>query len=434
MTTLIKGPVPNKFSDLFLFLIIAFVLNGMALGQFRQSPELLQLQFQQYQLQQQRQQLKQQALAEQSPTKTTSETIQQQFEEKKQGGQPIQVPTQQITQAPQPIPAPVRPQIQSVQDLVNNNSSCVDPPFICPHPRIQFFLYTRSTQTNPELLNTKDNDSLYSSQFNPKHPTKVIIHGFQGGRNLAPSTDLRKAYFTRGDYNIIIVDYSTLAQIPCVSQIEWAPRFCGKCIAQLASYLNNHPQGVTPDKLHLIGYSIGAHIAGLTANYINRGKLGRITGLDPTIVFSMGTTGNRSRDLDFTDAHFVDVIHTAAGVLGQWGPSGHADFYINGGSSQPGCQSNSLIETLSCDHTRVTPYFIESINTEAGFWAVPCPNRFFYAFGWCTPAESEYVLMGEHISHTARGIYYLETNPKKPYAKGYPVKRQGAARAIRTPG
>lgn len=98
-----------------------------------------------------------------------------------------------------------------------------------------------------------------------------------------------------------------------------------------------------PDKLHLIGYSIGAHIAGLTANYVTKGKLGRITGLDPTIIFSMGTTGNRSRDLDFTDAHFVDVIHTAAGVLGQWGPSGHADFYVNGGTSQPGCASSSLI-------------------------------------------------------------------------------------------
>lgn len=149
------------------------------------------------------------------------------------------------------------------------------------------------------------------------------------------------AYFTRGDYNIIIVDYSSLAQVPCVSQVEWAPRFCGKCIAQLAYYLMTHPRGVTPDTLHLIGYSVGAHIAGLAANYVTKGKLGRITGLDPTILFS--GANNRSRDLDPTDAHFVDVIHTAAGVLGQWGPSGHADFYVNGGTSQPGCGSTSLI-------------------------------------------------------------------------------------------
>lgn len=55
----------------------------------------------------------------------------------------------------------------------------------------------------------------------------------------------------------------------------------------------------------------------------------------------MGT--NRSHDLDPSDALFVDVIHTGAGILGQWGPNGHADFYVNGGTSQPGCLSTSII-------------------------------------------------------------------------------------------
>ena len=86
------------------------------------------------------------------------------------------------------------------------------------------------------------------------------------------------AYFTHGDYNIIIVDYSTLVKEPCLSQINWAPRFGAKCIAQLVDYLSKHPRGVPPDVLHLIGYSVGAHIAGLVANYLNKGKLGRITG------------------------------------------------------------------------------------------------------------------------------------------------------------
>lgn len=66
----------------------------------------------------------------------------------------------------------------------------------------------------------------------------------------------------------------------------------------------------------------------------------KIAGLDPSIVFYM--RGNRSRDVDSSDAHFVDILHTGAGVLGQWGPNGHADFYINGGSSQPGCTSDTL--------------------------------------------------------------------------------------------
>lgn len=60
--------------------------------------------------------------------------------------------------------------------------------------------------------------------------------------------------------------------------MEWAPRFCAQCIGQMVDYLRKHPNGVPPDKLHLLGYSIGAHIAGLVSNYVNVGKLGRITG------------------------------------------------------------------------------------------------------------------------------------------------------------
>lgn len=42
--------------------------------------------------------------------------------------------------------------------------------------------------------------------------------------------------------------------------------------------------------------------------------------------------------LDFSDANFVDIIHTCAGTVGFVKPIGHADFYPNGGTyRQPGC-------------------------------------------------------------------------------------------------
>ncbi|XP_058801620.1 pancreatic lipase-related protein 2 [Phymastichus coffea] len=310
---------------------------------------------------------------------------------------------------------------KSWQDLFNS-TSCARPPFTCPYPQIQFFLYTRETQQSPFFIDVTRRDSLFKSRFNPTHPTKIIIHGFGGGRNLAPSTDLRKAYFTRGNYNIIIVDYGSLVREPCLSQISWGPDFCSRCIAQLVRYIRDHPRGTPVENIHMLGYSVGAHIAGLVANYLPDDKIGRITGLDPTIFFYMN--GNRSRDLDTTDAHFVDVIHTGAGILGQWGPNGHADFYVNGGSSQPGCATSSILQTLSCDHTKVTPYYIESITTKVGFWAAPCANLFSYLIGWCNPSEDEYIPMGEDTPHTARGIFYLSTNAHKPYALGLPVKKQ----------
>ncbi|EAA12397.4 AGAP007991-PA, partial [Anopheles gambiae str. PEST] len=261
--------------------------------------------------------------------------------------------------------------------------SCLEKPYRCPHPRIKFYLYTRRTQHTPELIDVLDPESLYYTHWNPSHPVKIVIHGFGGGRNLSPSPDMRKAYFTRGNYNIIIVDYGSAVTEPCLNQIEWAPRFGSLCVSQLVKYIANHPRGVPPDDMHLIGYSVGAHIAGLVANYLTpaEGKLGRITGLDPTIFFYAGS--NNSRDLDPSDAHFVDIIHTGAGILGQWSPGGHADFYVNGGTSQPGCASSTIFQTLACDHTKVTPYFIESINSERGFWAGPCPTLISYLLGWC---------------------------------------------------
>lgn len=59
-----------------------------------------------------------------------------------------------------------------------------------------------------------------------------------------------------------------------------------------------------------------------------------------------------------------------------------------------------LAETLSCDHTKVTPYYIESINTKVGFWAAPCANLFSYLIGWCTPPEEEHIAMGEDTPHS----------------------------------
>ncbi|XP_044006296.1 phospholipase A1 member A-like isoform X2 [Aphidius gifuensis] len=315
----------------------------------------------------------------------------------------------------------VKAQNKTLKDLFNS-SSCARPPYTCPHPQIEFYLYTRTTQKKPALIDVKNYRSLDYTTFNNSHPTKIIIHGFGGGRNLAPSTDLRNAFFKRGDYNIIIVDYGTLVREPCLSQMQWGPDFCSRCIAQLVRYLKHHPRGIQVENIHVLGYSVGAHIAGLIANYLPDDKLGRITGLDPTIFFYMN--GNRSRDLDETDANFVDVIHTGAGILGQWGPNGHADFYVNGGSSQPGCATASILQTLSCDHTKVTPYYIESITSKAGFWAAPCPNLFSYLIGWCSPEAHEWIQMGEDTPHTARGVFYLSTNAHKPYARGLPEKNR----------
>lgn len=90
---------------------------------------------------------------------------------------------------------------------------------------------------------------------------------------------------------------------------------------------------------HLIGHSLGAHIAGFAGkavqNYTNS-SIGRITGLDPAgPLYLLASAENR---LASTDAELVVALHTDGGVLGYLGEIGDIDFYANGGTpNQPGC-------------------------------------------------------------------------------------------------
>lgn len=59
--------------------------------------------------------------------------------------------------------------------------------------------------------------------------------------------------------------------------------------------------------------------------------------LDPALPFF--ATLNNDWKLDPKDAGFVDVIHTSAGVFGKIESLGHIDFYVNGGSLQPHCNT-----------------------------------------------------------------------------------------------
>lgn len=64
---------------------------------------------------------------------------------------------------------------------------------------------------------------------------------------------------------------------------------------------------------HIIGFSLGAHIAGYVGENIQAvtgQKIGRITGLDPAEPLFESTPAFVR--LDPTDAEFVDVIHSDA--------------------------------------------------------------------------------------------------------------------------
>ncbi|CAG0895852.1 unnamed protein product, partial [Darwinula stevensoni] len=168
--------------------------------------------------------------------------------------------------------------------------------------------------------------------------------------------------------------------------------------------------GIRIEEVHVVGHSLGAQ----TSSYIGSalkdmgvGKLGRITGLDPSGYY-FEFTDPRVR-LDPEDALFVDAIHTdgvhASGAMrlvagfGTLQPMGHVDFYPNSGARMPGCGltlqgafgkgmfgngirspfsrgSDGLTRFTVCNHLKAYEYFIESINSPCSFLAHQCSNWF----------------------------------------------------------
>nr|CAD7409447.1 unnamed protein product [Timema poppensis] len=196
---------------------------------------------------------------------------------------------------------------------------------------VKFYLYTQSNPTSATSLSVGDVSTL--ANFNPDLSTKIIVHGWLAGPK--DMDDSREAYLATGqDLNVVMVDWTAGANNILYNLAKDDVVSVGERIAALLDFLSE--QGLDQNKVHITGHSLGAHIAGVAGNRLAAGKVARITGLDPAApLYGQESLENR---LDPTDASFVEVVHTCAGLLGWADPMGHVDFYPNSGEPvQPGC-------------------------------------------------------------------------------------------------
>ncbi|XP_045158432.1 inactive pancreatic lipase-related protein 1-like [Mercenaria mercenaria] len=294
---------------------------------------------------------------------------------------------------------------------------------------VSFLLHTRQNRDKYQLL-TKDVVDIRRSNFNGTKGTKFIIHGYRDDGRETWVVNMKNALLEKEDVNVISVDWEKGADTKDYNQAAANTRVVGALIAQLITSLLMSA-GAQFSDMHLIGHSLGAHIAGYAGKRVK--GIGRITGLDPAgLAF-----GGKSPEvrLDPTDAKFVDVIHTDGHPirtlgLGSSTPMGHADFYPNGGKNQPGCKApgkhlfklitgkfKTFRKGIGCDHARARDYFIESINSTCRFKAFPCGSTEDFEMGRC-PCNGKCARMGYASSEgKPRGSYYLTTKDVSPFCK-----------------
>ncbi|GAB1609655.1 pancreatic triacylglycerol lipase-like, partial [Argonauta hians] len=310
----------------------------------------------------------------------------------------------------------------------------------------KFYLYTRLNPLIEDELEIHNKDLLHSSNFSASRATKFIIHGFKSTSKGKPwVVDLTEALLKHDDYNVIIVDWRNGSEATYARAVSNG-RVVGVQIALLIKFLGTE-MGTSPKSMHLIGHSVGAHIAGYAGEKLT--NLARISGLDPSGPY-FENTGAKVR-LDPTDADFVDAIHSDVGYiiglgLGMESQVGHVDFYPNGGKFQPGCPqfkiSGSIVggvigwlnkltpgakAAFVCSHKRAEKFYIESINSACPFYSYKCSNVADLNSGKCFHKHGQLGKMGFHADKSeARGKHMLKTFKTQPYcAHHYQVSISG---------
>lgn len=280
-------------------------------------------------------------------------------------------------------------------------------------------------------------ETIKECNFNPETQTFIVIHGWTvTGMFESWVPKLVSALYDRvPTANVIVVDWLSRANQHYPTSAAYT-KLVGRDVAKFVTWIQNELQ-LPWDRVHLLGYSLGAHVAGIAGDLTNH-KISRITGLDPA-----GPTfehADEQSTLSRGDAQFVDVLHTNTRgspdrSIGIQRPVGHIDIYPNGGTFQPGCDIQNTLrgialegikglqnmdQLVKCSHERSIHLFIDSLlNIEQQSVAFRCNSKDTFNKGMCLSCRKNRCnKIGYNVKkvRTARSTtMYLKTRGTMPF-------------------
>ncbi|VVC86499.1 unnamed protein product [Leptidea sinapis] len=195
----------------------------------------------------------------------------------------------------------------------------------------------------------------------PDFPLTVFISGWWNSPQDEAARAVVRALLTAAPYVLVLdtrVPFSR-GYVSSAALVNAVARRLFRLISGAAA------RGHDPARTHLVGFSLGAHVAGIAGDLVRRrlnATVGRITALDPARPCFAGAARRRlTRD----DARFVHVVHSSAGVVGLESAVGHADVYVNGLEGRlPECRARPV--PLECEHAAAWRLYADSAKTASG--------------------------------------------------------------------
>ncbi|XP_037042921.1 phospholipase A1-like [Bradysia coprophila] len=151
------------------------------------------------------------------------------------------------------------------------------------------------------------------SGFDKNLPTIFVVHGWLSGYKLLNEFQGAWSHLWR-KMNLIGIDWSAGSSTGNYYRAMKRTPTVGSAIGQFIMGAIRNGLIANPYSIHIVGHSLGAHVAGFAGKYMassgpNPIKLRHISALDPADLF-IGSY-ECPRRLCHTDATFVETFHTS---------------------------------------------------------------------------------------------------------------------------